>query len=281
MRLASYTYRGIASYGAVVGDGICDLGSRLGARFPDLRSLLAGDGLAEAARVATKGDVSLADIGWLPVIPNPDKILCVGLNYRAHIEEVGRRIEPHPAIFVRLAASQTGHRGPIVRPRASTQLDYEGELAVVIGRGGRHIPASRALDHVAGYSIYNDGSVRDWQRHTHQYTPGKNFVSTGGFGPWLVTADKIPDAARLELSTRLNGTRVQHSSVSDLLFGIEDIVSYLSAFTGLTAGDVVVTGTPSGVGAARKPPLWMKAGDVVEVEISGIGTLVNHVVDED
>jgi 2-keto-4-pentenoate hydratase/2-oxohepta-3-ene-1,7-dioic acid hydratase in catechol pathway len=281
MKLASYRIDGVAGFGAVVGDGIVDLGRRLG--HADLRGLLSADALAEVA-MAIRGaspDVALADVEFLPVIPQPDKILCVGLNYRAHISEVGRAVEEHPVTFLRLAASQVGHRRPIVRPRVSRQLDYEGELAVIVGRRGRHIAPADAFAHLAGYSIYNDGSVRDWQRHTHQYTPGKNFAATGGFGPWLVTADEIADPYRLTLTTRLNGAVVQRTEVDDLLFRIEDIVAYVSTFAELLPGDVIVTGTPSGVGAARKPPLWMKPGDTVAVEISGIGTLENPIRDED
>ncbi len=169
---------------------------------------------------------------------------------------------------------------PIIRPRASENLDFEGELAVIVGKGGRHISKEAALQHVAGYSIYNDASVRDWQRHTTQYTPGKNFPSTGGFGPWMVTADEIPDSTKLHLTTRLNGEVVQDSGLDDLRFSIPEIISYISIFTELVPGDVIITGTPKGVGAARKPPLWMKPGDSVEVEISSIGTLRNPIVPE-
>jgi 2-keto-4-pentenoate hydratase/2-oxohepta-3-ene-1,7-dioic acid hydratase in catechol pathway len=219
-------------------------------------------------------------VEWLPVIPNPDKILCVGLNFLEHIREVGKKVEDYPLIFLRLTSTQVGHLQPIIRPRASDNLDFEGELAVIVGKGGRHIRKEDALGHVAGYSIYIDASVRDWQRHTTQYTPGKNFPSTGGFGPWMVTADEIPDPTKLHLTTRLNGEVVQHSGLDDLRFSIPEIISYISTFTELVPGDVIITGTPKGVGAARKPPLWMKAGDTIEVEISSIGTLRNPVVQE-
>jgi 2-keto-4-pentenoate hydratase/2-oxohepta-3-ene-1,7-dioic acid hydratase in catechol pathway len=189
-------------------------------------------------------------------------------------------VEEFPVIFVRFESSHVGHLEPILRPKVSQQFDYEGELAVIIGKEGRYIPADAALDYVAGYSIYNDGSVRDWQRHTHQYTPGKNFPSSGAFGPWLVTSDKIPDPAKLRLTTRLNGKVVQDSGIDDLLFDVPSLIAYCSNFTTLLPGDVIVTGTPGGVGAARKPPLWMKPGDTIEVEISEIGTLRNPVAQE-
>jgi 2-keto-4-pentenoate hydratase/2-oxohepta-3-ene-1,7-dioic acid hydratase in catechol pathway len=282
MRLASYMIDDHASYGVIVGDGIVDLGRRLLHRYPDLRSLLGPGGLetaASAVRGAT-ADFDTKDVTWLPVIPNPDKILCVGLNYRTHVEEVGRPLEEHPVIFLRVPSSQVGHLQPMVRPKVSNKFDYEGELAVVIGKRGRHIPGHDALEHVAGYSIYNEGSIRDWQRHTHQYAPGKNFFRSGAFGPHLVTADEIPDPKKLRVTTRLNGQIMQEDSVDQLLFPIETLVSYISEFTELVPGDVIVTGTPSGVGAARKPPVWLKPGDGIEVEVSEIGVLRNSIVDE-
>ena len=183
-------------------------------------------------------------------------------------------------IFARYPDSQVGHGQPMLRPRESVQLDFEGELAVVIGKVARRVPAARALDYVAGYSCYNDGSIRDWQRHTSQFTPGKTFPGTGGFGPWLVTTDEIPDPAKLTYETRLNGQVMQKAPLSDLVFDVPALVAYCSIFTTLNPGDVIVTGTTGGVGAFRKPPLWMKPGDVVEVEISGIGTLRNTIADE-
>jgi 2-keto-4-pentenoate hydratase/2-oxohepta-3-ene-1,7-dioic acid hydratase in catechol pathway len=266
----------------VIGDQIADLGGPMGNRYSDLRSLLRGEGVAEAAKTShgRTPTLSISEVEWLPVIPNPDKILCVGLNFREHIRETGRQIENHPVIFLRLTSSQVGHLQPILRPKVSEQLDFEGELAVIVGRAGRHIPSGKALSHVAGYSIYNDASVRDWQRHTHQYTPGKNFPATGAFGPWMVTADEIPDPSGLRLTTRLNDQIVQNSGLNDLVFNVSDLIGYISSFTELLPGDVIITGTPSGVGAARKPPLWMKPGDRVEVEISSIGTLCNPIKEE-
>ena len=197
-----------------------------------------------------------------------------------HIREVGKKVEDYPLIFVRLTSTQVGHLQPIIRPNASDHLDFEGELAVIIGKPGRHIAKENALQHVAGYSIYNDASVRDWQRHTTQYTPGKNFPSTGGFGPWMVTTDEIPHPTKLRLTTRLNGDLVQNSGLDDFRFSIPEIIAYLSTFTQLLPGDVIITGTPKGVGAGRTPPLWMKPGDRVEVEITSIGKLVNPVAQE-
>lgn len=280
MRLASFSLAGRDSYGVVIGDRIVDLGRQLGGRYPDLRSLLAGDAVAAAAKAFMSADVATAEVIWRPVIPNPDKILCVGRNFREHIREIGRQSERHPVIFLRLTSSQVGHLQPIVRPKISDQLDFEGELAFIIGRGGRYIPSEKALQHVAGYSIYNDASVRDWQLHTAQYTPGKNFPSTGAFGPWMVTSDEIPDPSVLHLTTRLNGQVMQNAGMDDLLFTISDLIAYVSSFTELLPGDVIVTGTPSGIGAARKPPIWMKPGDCVEVEISSIGTLCNRIAQE-
>lgn len=281
MKLLSFKHGGKASYGAVVGDGIVNLGARFSENYPDLKSLLNG-GL-DAARNEAKGgttDLKLADITYLPVIPNPDKIFCVGLNYKAHIEETGRKDEEQPVIFTRFAASQTGHLQPMVCPKESDRFDYEGEMVAIIGKAGRRIPADKALSHVAGYSIYNEGSVRDWQRHTHQYTPGKNFQNTGAFGPWMVTSDEIGDPYKLTLTTRLNGTVMQNSGTNLMIFNMETVINYISTVVELVPGDVIVTGTPGGVGNARKPPIYMHDGDVAEVEITGIGTLRNPVVKE-
>lgn len=281
MKLASFEIDGIASYGIVSDGRITDIGSVFGDKAPDLRSALASgllDPPVEIDKSATT--YPLDGVRLLPVIPNPDKILCIGINYQTHIRETGRPTPTHPMIFVRFAESQIGSDEPMMRPPESEQLDFEGELAVVIGRAGRRIDRNRALEHVAGFACYNDGSVRDWQRHTGQFTPGKNFQATGAFGPWMVTRDEIPDPAALTLTTRLNGIEVQSAPISDLVFDVPELIEYCSTFTTLRPGDVIVTGTTGGVGAFRDPKLWMKAGDVVEVEISGIGTLRNPVVDE-
>jgi 2-keto-4-pentenoate hydratase/2-oxohepta-3-ene-1,7-dioic acid hydratase in catechol pathway len=222
----------------------------------------------------------LASVALEPVLPDPDKILCVGLNYENHRKETGREEVSHPTIFTRFANSQVGHGRPMIRPKASTHFDFEGELALVIGKPGRHIAKADALGHIAGYACYNDGSIRDWQRHTIQFTPGKNFEGTGAFGPWLVTPDEVGPFDGLRLVTRLNGIAVQEALLTDMIFDIPTIIAYCSTFTRLEIGDVIVTGTPGGVGAKRNPPLWMKAGDRVEVEIDRVGLLQNMIVDE-
>jgi 2-keto-4-pentenoate hydratase/2-oxohepta-3-ene-1,7-dioic acid hydratase in catechol pathway len=214
------------------------------------------------------------------VVPNPGKILCVGVNYEAHRQETGRAAVQHPTIFARYSSSQIGHLGDLRIPRVSRQLDFEGELALIIGRGGRYISAADAMGHVAGYACYNDASVRDWQRHTSQFTPGKNFPATGGFGPAMVTADEMGDLAGLRLQTLLNGEVVQSATVDDMIFDIPHIIEYCSAFTDLEPGDVIATGTPGGVGERRTPPLWLKSGDVVEVDIERVGILRNRVVQD-
>ena len=278
MRLASFRTAQGASYGAVTNQGIVDLGRRLGNRYSDLRALLERSGLEEARKAAgSSADYKESEVTWLPVIPNPGKIVCVGLNYEEHRQETGRDKTEQPALFLRLAESQVGHKQPILRPRESKNLDYEAEIALVIGRAGRRISQKDSWNHIAGYSCYNDGSVRDWQRHTIQWTAGKNFASTGGFGPWMVTADEIPAGALLTLSCRLNGERMQHATTEQMIFKIPKLIEYISSFTTLAPGDVIVTGTPGGVGARRNPPVWMKPGDKVEIEIDKVGVLVNTI----
>lgn len=280
MKLASFSHSDRASYGIVKDDRIVDLGRLIGAQYPDLRALLtAGPALLDQLR-SQASTIPVDEVKFLPVIPNPDKIFCAGLNYRSHVEETGRTETEKPVIFLRLAASQVGHGQPMVCPAVSDQFDYEGELAIVIGKRGRHISRHKALDYIAGYSCYNDGSLRDWQRHTSQWTPGKNFAATGAFGPWLVTADEIPDPTKLSLATRLNGQTVQSATVDLLIFSIPELIEYVSVWSELAPGDVIVTGTPGGVGFKRNPPLLMKAGDTVEVEISNIGTLSNPIAAE-
>ena len=282
MKLVSFVFGGRPGYGVVKDGGVVDLARRLGDRMPTLRDLLAAGALAEAERVAGEAapDFPLDGLELAPVIPNPDKIICVGLNYRDHVAETGRTVTEKPALFGRFAGSQVGHKQPLVKPKVSDEFDYEGELAVVIGKEGRHIPAERALEYVAGYSCYNEGSVRDWQRHTSQYLAGKSFAGTGGFGPWLVTADEIPDPSRLTLETRLNGQMVQHTTTDLMITNVPEQIAYISTILPLLPGDVIVSGTPGGVGLKRNPPLFMRPGDVAEVEISGIGVLRNPVVAE-
>ncbi len=282
MKLASYRSAGVAGYGIVTDRGIVDLTRRLGAKYPDLRALLTAGALEEAQSAARNAapDLRQDQITFLPVIPNPDKIVCVGLNYEEHRVEANRDKTEHPALFLRVAESQVGHDQAIIRPRESTKLDYEGEIAVIIGRPGRRISEARAWDHIAGYSCYNDGSVRDWQRHTVQWTAGKNFTATGGFGPWMVTSDEIAPGQLLSLTTRLNGEQMQHATTDMMIFPIPRLIAYISAFTTLLPGDVIVTGTPGGVGFKRTPPVWMKPGDRVEIEVSGVGSLVNTIAED-
>ena len=282
MKLISYRQGSRETFGVAVEGGVVEAGRRLGGRFPGLREVLAAGALGEV-RAATAGlnpDVGLDEIEYLPPIRDPGKVLCVGLNYKTHVEETGRTETEHPSIFVRFPDSQVGHRQPMVKPRVSDRFDYEGELAVIIGKPAWRVPAAEALAHVAGYACFNDGSVRDWQRHTSQWTPGKNFRASGAFGPWMVTADEIPDPTTLTLVTRLNGSEMQRATTDLLIFPIPAVVAYVSAFTPLAPGDVIATGTPGGVGSRRTPPVFMAKGDTIEVEISSIGILQNPIVEE-
>jgi len=281
MRLISFEHQGVAGYGIVRDGGVVDAGGRLGDRYADLKSVLAAGALAALREIEhVTPDLDLAGIVQLPVIPNAAKVLCVGINYLSHIRETGRDVPKHPVLFTRFADTFVGHEQPIVRPRVSTDLDYEGELAVVIGKPGRHIRRDSALGHVAGYTCCNEGSVRDYQYHTIQFTAGKNFFRSGSLGPWLLTADEQPDPTRFHLQTRINGSVLQDAPVSDLCFGIPELIEYCSIWTPLGAGDIIVTGTPGGVGRVRTPPIWMRPGDVVEIDIRGLGTLCNTIVDE-
>ncbi|EIF33017.1 2-keto-4-pentenoate hydratase/2-oxohepta-3-ene-1,7-dioic acid hydratase [Burkholderia sp. Ch1-1] len=275
MKLVSFLHAGRSSYGVVVDGGIVDaapFATRLGAT---LKEALERESLGALADHAARADVTLAfaDVELLPVIPDPQKILCVGINYLSHVKETGREVPDKPMIFARFADSQTAHDAPIVRPSVSERLDFEGELAVVIGRR-----ASRE----GGGCIRRDRRLCLLQRRQRasQFTPGKNFPQTGGFGPWLVTRDEVGDPSRLSLTTRLNGEVMPRATTDDLIFPIPQLIEYCSTFCTLLPGDGIITGTTGGVGAFRDPPLWMKAGDVVEVEISRIGTLRNQVADE-
>jgi 2-keto-4-pentenoate hydratase/2-oxohepta-3-ene-1,7-dioic acid hydratase in catechol pathway len=282
MKLASFIIQGRSTYGVVDGEHVIDLESVKQSFGTDLKQAIANNRLAELSHevLASLPRIPLAEVTFLPVIPNPGKVLCIGINYATHVRETGREMPTYPMTFTRFADSQTAHLQPIVRPKASHKLDFEGELAVVIGKPARHVKQADALDYVAGYACYNDGSVRDWQKHTIQFVPGKNFPNTGGFGPWLVTRDEISDPQDLELTTRLNGEVMQHTSTSDMIFDVRALIEYCSTFTELAPGDVIVSGTTGGVGAFREPPVWMKPGDEVEIEISRIGILRNSIVDE-
>jgi 2-keto-4-pentenoate hydratase/2-oxohepta-3-ene-1,7-dioic acid hydratase in catechol pathway len=282
MKLLSYSRGGAPSWGAVVNGRVADLQAASQGRALTLRSALeqfTPDEI-EALVKAHPATIDLAEIEYLPVITEATKIFCVGLNYDEHRIEANRDKTASPTLFVRFAASQTGHNQPLLLPRESDKFDYEGEIAVIIGRGGRRIPEQAAWEHVAGYAPYNDGSIRDWQSHTTQWTAGKNFAATGGFGPWMVTRDEIADGQVLELITRLNGKEMQRGTTDQLIFSIPRLINYISTFVPLETGDVIVTGTPGGVGFKRSPPVYMRAGDVVEVEVSGVGTLVNTVAAE-
>ncbi len=278
MKLVSFVAGGKECFGAVSGDGVVTLNDRIGQ--PNLRAALAAGAMGAMRQAANdaKPDCKLSDIKFLPVIPRPEKILCAGVNYRSHAAEIGRELPKQPSMFIRFADTLVGHDGEMIRPTVSDNFDFEGELTVVIGKAGRHIKPEHALDHVAGYTCFVDGSVRDYQKFS--VTSGKNFPGTGPLGPWLATSDEIPDPSRLTLTTRLNGQQVQHATTDQLIYAIPQIIAFCSDFTALSPGDVIATGTPEGVGHSRKPPLWMKPGDVLEVEISGIGTLRARIVNE-
>lgn len=278
MKLVSFTRDGRAGWGIVEGDGVRDMSAALRG-VTTLRALLDQGGI-EAARMAAPAAplVPLAEIALLPALPDPSKIFCIGLNYQEHREETNNPVVENPTIFVRFANSLNAHGAPIEYPAETTKLDFEAELAVVIGKAGRRIARENAFDHVAGYACANDVSVRDWQRHTSQMTPGKNWPTTGPLGPWLVTPDEVGELAGLAIRCRLNGETVQDAVLGDMIFDIPRLISYISTFTELVPGDVIFTGTPGGVGARREPPLFMKPGDTVEIEIEKVGLLVNQIV---
>ena len=286
MKLISYQHAGRESWGAVVEGQVVDLASPSG--IATLAEFVGSPQFAERDALLARAGAPVAAfdaVQLLPVIPKPEKIVCAVRNYMDHHQEVlaagmQRELSEEPPIFLRVWRSQTPHNGPIVLPRVSETLDWEGELAVIIGQGGRDIPESEAFKHVAGYACYNDGSVRDWQRHTSQWVPGKNFWRTGGFGPWMVTSDEIPFGTSMTLVTRLNGQEMQRATTEMLIHSIAKQIAYVSAIAPLQPGDVIVTGTPGGVGARRQPPVWMKAGDVVEIEVDRVGVLRNPIVDE-
>ncbi len=284
MKLLSYLHEGRECYGAAVGDSVVNL-SRARPKEPALADYIASGAYLQASD-HVKGqpvDGKLADIHYLPVIPRPEKIVCAVRNYMDHHQEVvaagmQRELSEKPPIFLRVWRSQTAHNQPIVNPSVSDSMDWEGELAVIIGKPGRNIALDKAYEHVAGYACYNDASVREWQFHAKQIASGKNFEATGGFGPWMVTADEIAPGRQLKLETRLNGVVEQSSHTGHMIFDIPTLINYASTIFTLVPGDVIATGTPAGVGWSRKPPKVMRDGDVVEVEIEGIGTLRNPVV---
>ena len=280
MKLASYIADGKPAFGAVVGDGVVTLNDRLDGRYASLRDAIAA-GAIEAMRRAANGrepDARLSGLRFLPVIPNPEKIMCVGINYKSHAAEHGSEAPKLPNIFTRFVNTLVAHEGEMIRPKVSTNFDFEGELALVIGRAGRHIKPEAALAHVAGYTCFCDATLRDFTKYS--LVASKNFVGTGPLGPWIVTSDEIPDPTQLTLTTRLNGQEMQRSGTDMLIHSIPAIIAFCSLFTPLSPGDIIATGTPEGIGAKRNPPVWMKAGDVLEVDIDRIGTLRTRIVDE-
>jgi len=279
MRLLSFVRPdGTPSYGLMEGDKVRDAGDSLVSGAPDLRAYLATGG--DLAAEARGESFEASGVTFLPPVPNPEKIICIGLNYMTHIRETGRDAPAHPAIFIRFPGSVVGHEAAMIRPKVSTWFDFEGELAVVIGKPCRHVPAEAAMEVIAGYTCFNDGSIRDWQRHTSQFWAGKSFEKSGAMGPWIVTADEMPDPAAQHMVTRLNGEEMQSTPISDLAFGIPELIAYCSTVCELKPGDVIATGTPSGVGLFREPKVFMQPGDRIEVEITGIGTLSNPIEDE-
>ncbi|HEY5567187.1 MAG TPA: fumarylacetoacetate hydrolase family protein [Gammaproteobacteria bacterium] len=285
MRFLSFRHAARESYGAIVGDGIVDLGARLAAQAATLKALLAGGRLSAAIELASNaaGDVALADIEYLPTIRDSGKIVCIGINYGKRNEEYGDddAAPRYPSVFLRTPESLVGHDQPILRPPESEQLDYEGEIVLVIGRQGRRIPEAKAWEHVAGLSLMNEGSVRDWLRHAKfNVTQGKNFARSGSLGPWLVTRDAIPVPENLHLTTRVNSELRQDDTTANLRFPFRFLISYLSTFMPLNPGDLIATGTPTGAGARFDPPKYLRPGDVVEIHVPEIGTLRNRVEDE-
>jgi len=277
MKFFSYILDGRPSYGVEVPGGLLDLGRRFAPDWPTLRRLIAADALAHVEPLLReRPDTTLDAVTLLPVLPDPGAIVCIGLNYEEHRAETARPLAPHPTVFLRIPESLQAHGAPLLIPRESSQFDYEGELALIVGRPGRRIAEPDAWQHIAGVSCFNDGSVRDWQYHTHQFGPGKNFPRTGSFGPAFVTPDELPADRVLDLQTRVNGRTVQQASTDQMIFPVPRLVAYVSTFMTLQPGDVIVTGTPGGVGAKRQPPLWLADGDEVEVEIGRVGTLRNR-----
>jgi 2-keto-4-pentenoate hydratase/2-oxohepta-3-ene-1,7-dioic acid hydratase in catechol pathway len=285
MRLLSYSANGRPSWGAVKGDGVVDLGARLKGRYASLRDAVAQDSLPmlrdEAERASA--DVALAGIRFRIPVPDAEKILCIGVNYADRNAEYkdGSDAAKYPSMFFRTRESLVGHDEAILRPPESNQLDYEGEIALVIGKAGRRIAKSDAIKHIFGLSCFQEGTIRDWTRHgKFNVTQGKNFDASGAMGPWLVTADEIADYADLTVSTYVNGERRQHDTTANLMYGFADLISYISVFMTLRPGDVISTGTPTGAGVRFNPPIWLKPGDKVAVEATGIGRLSNVVEDE-
>jgi 2-keto-4-pentenoate hydratase/2-oxohepta-3-ene-1,7-dioic acid hydratase in catechol pathway len=285
MKLASFSDDGKTKVGVMRADGIVDINSLIPSLPSSIKEILRQEKISEIKEsLATLDSVEtlkIEDVSFLPPISDAEKIICIGRNYAAHAKEGGAETPTYPEIFLRTNQSILGHGHPIIRPRCSDKLDFEGELVVVIGRTARHVEEQDALDYVAGYSIFNDATLRDYQRKSSQWTIGKNFDNTGGFGPWLVTPDELPPGATgLSIQTRLNDSIMQDANTSDLVFPIAKLIAQISECMTLVPGDIIVTGTPSGVGYARNPPVWMKPGDICEVSIEGVGVLSNPIVEE-
>ncbi|MFL5102000.1 MAG: fumarylacetoacetate hydrolase family protein [Xanthobacteraceae bacterium] len=283
MRLATFSVNGRISYGAVTDAGVVDLGRRL-TKYPALVDLIRADALGEAQRGATtQADHALADVEFLPPLPGAEKIICVGINYADRNAEYAdnRQQSKYPNLFVRFPGSFVGHGQPLVRPKVSEKLDYEGEIVLVIGREGRNVPRERALAMIGGLTLANEGTIRDWVRHgTLNVTQGKNFDASGSIGPWIVTADEVDPAKPLHLTTRVNGDVRQDDTTERLIWDFPELIRYITMFTTLKAGDLILTGTPTGSGSHAEPPVWLKPGDVLEIAVPEIGTLRNPVVDE-
>ncbi|HKO72888.1 MAG TPA: fumarylacetoacetate hydrolase family protein [Bradyrhizobium sp.] len=284
-RIATFSIDGVTKYGGIVEDGVVDLSARFGKELPTLREAIAAGALMKIAEDAASrpADHTLHAITWLPPIPAPEKIICIGVNYPDRNAEYkdGQDAPKYPSMFLRVPRSFVGHQTPLVRPRASSQLDYEGELVLVIGKAGRHIPESTALDHIAAITLCNEGTIRDWVRHAKfNVTQGKNFDSTGSLGPWLVPYTNEAQIADIRLTTRVNGETRQDDRTGRLIFGFRYLINYISTFATLVPGDIIVTGTPTGAGARFDPPRYLKPGDLVEIEAENIGVLRNSVVDE-
>jgi 2-keto-4-pentenoate hydratase/2-oxohepta-3-ene-1,7-dioic acid hydratase in catechol pathway len=284
-RLATYSIDGSIRYGAVTDGGIVDLSARFGRDYPTLREVITAGVLTKLGEDAAKRspDHALDAVIWQPPIPAPEKIICIGVNYPDRNAEYkdGQDAPKYPSMFMRMPRSFVGHLTPLVRPRVSAQLDYEGEVVLVIGKAGRHISESAALDHIAAITLCNEGTIRDWVRHAKfNVTQGKNFESTGSLGPWLVPYTGEKQIADIRLTTRVNGETRQDDRTSRLIFSYRYLINYISTFITLVPGDVIVTGTPTGAGARFDPPRYLKPGDVVEVEADNIGTLRNGVIDE-
>jgi 2-keto-4-pentenoate hydratase/2-oxohepta-3-ene-1,7-dioic acid hydratase in catechol pathway len=282
MRLASYRHEGADSFGLVLAGGLFDLKRRLSGAS-SLAELLCGPALAEARRLAAeaKAEIAFNNVRFLQPIVNPGKIVCVGINYASRPGEHATDRPKYPSLFMRTPLAQVGHGEKLMRPPESVQFDYEGEIAIVIGRRGRRIPKEEARSYIVGYSCFNEGSVRDWMKHgVYNVTAGKNFEGSGSFGPWVATPDEIRDPHDMRIVTRVNGEVRQNDTTANMIFNFEELIAYISTFVTLEPGDVIVTGTPTGAGVRFDPPIWLKAGDVLEVEVEGVGVLRNEVADE-